>query len=433
MRRILFYGVFICLLRVNQLHAADADRMDVPVEVPKKWASGTFESPRRLNVPAGAAISVIARVEKARFLAVSPNGDLLVSQPSEGRILLVREEGGDANVYELVKGLRLPHGMVFHRVGETLYLYVSESNQICRFRYSGSGMSADDREAIIRDLPDGSSSELNGAYGHQLKNITIGPDNKLYMAIASASNANPEDTQSEPIRCAIYSYDLDGKNGRLVASGIRNAEGLDFVPGTNELWATVNNRDNIRFPFRKSFDGIGGNDFGALLPAYVDDHPPDEFIHVKQGANYGWPFANPNPDNGLDSMPFDPDYENNRDWSRFPENRFTRIDKGLQAHSAALGFSFLQSSNVPDPYRHGAVIAYHGSWNRTRKTGYKVVFFPWMVNGRPGGQVDLVKGWLDDATQKFWGRPVDVVPDVRGSLIISDDFSGTLYRLKLAK
>lgn len=132
-------------------------------------------------------------------------------------------------------------------------------------------------------------------------------------------------------------------------------------------------------------------------------------------------------------MPFDPDYETNRNWSLFPETSFTRIDKGIPAHSAPLGFSFLQETKVPVPYRDGAVVALHGSWNRTRKTGYKIIFFPWLPSGEPGAQVDLVTGWLDDETQRAWGRPVDIVPDLEGNLLISDDDSGTIYKLSLGR
>jgi glucose/arabinose dehydrogenase len=129
--------------------------------------------------------------------------------------------------------------------------------------------------------------------------------------------------------------------------------------------------------------------------------PPDEFIHVKEGANYGWPLANPNPDKGLDRMPFDPDYDTNRSWSRLPESTFTRIDKGIPAHSAPLGLSFLQATKVPAAYRNGAVVALHGSWNRSRKTGCKIIFFPWLSNGQPGIQADLVTGWLNDELNGF--------------------------------
>jgi hypothetical protein len=105
-------------------------------------------------------------------------------------------------------------------------------------------------------------------------------------------------------------------------------------------------------------------------------------------------------------MPFAPNYKTNPDWSKYPEGIFTRIDKGIQAHSAALGITFFQDSKTPEPFREGIAITLHGSWDRSRKTGYKVIFFPWQ-GGRPGKQIDLVAGWLDDKSQKIWGRPVD--------------------------
>jgi glucose/arabinose dehydrogenase len=408
-------------------------QVPVKVEVSEKWRTAPFDRERVLNVPAGATISVLARVSKARFLALSPNGDVLVSQPSRGKILLIRQSSpSEVGVYELISGLRLPHGMVFHRIGDTLYLYISESNKIGRFIYSNQPLQRKNEQIVVPNLPDRSSPNLGGAYGHELKNITIGPDQKLYVDIASATNADPADTRSDPLRCAIYRYDLDGGNRELVARGIRNAEGLAFVPGTNELWAVVNERDNIRYPFRSGWDGHRTSDYGRLMQSYVDEHPPDEFIHVREGANYGWPFANPNPDKGLDHMPFDPDYETNPEWSRVPESSFTRIDKGMPAHSAPLGFSFLQGTKVPLPYRNGAVIALHGSWNRSRKTGYKIIFFPWLPNSKPGPQVDMVTGWLNDETQQVWGRPVDVIPGRDGDLLISDDESGTIYKLSFA-
>ena len=122
--------------------------------------------------------------------------------------------------------------------------------RISRFVYSNDSLARVNEEIVVPNLPDRSSPDLGGAYGHELKNIAIGPDQKLYVDIASATNADPSDTRSDPIRSAIYRYDLDGKNRKLIATGIRNAEGLDFLPGTNELWAVVNERDNIRYPFK---------------------------------------------------------------------------------------------------------------------------------------------------------------------------------------
>jgi glucose/arabinose dehydrogenase len=406
----------------------------VRVEVPKVWKYEPFNRERMLNVPAGARISVLARVREARFLAVSPEGAILVSQPDRGKIVLIKaSRSAEPAIDDLISGLRLPHGMIFESIGGKLYLYVSESNQISRFVYSQGQALKASQEIVLPNLPDRSSSNLGGIYGHELKNIAIGPDRKLYVDIASATNANPADTTSDPVRSAIYRCDLDGRNLQLFARGIRNAEGLAFVPGTNVLWAVVNERDNIRYPFRNGWQGSRKSDYGRVLPSYVDDHPPDEFIEVREGANYGWPFVNPNPDKGLNNMSFDPDFENNPDWSRFPPDAFRRIDKGIQAHSAPLGLSFLQNSKVPLPFRNAAVTALHGSWNRTRKTGYKVIIFPWLANGKPGQQADLVSGWLNDESQRAWGRPVDVVPDLDGNLLISDDASGTIYRLSFAR
>jgi glucose/arabinose dehydrogenase len=406
----------------------------VEVEVPEMYRTPPFDRKRMLRVPEGAKISVLTRVEKARFLAVGPQGELLVSQPSKGKILLVKQTGAsEIKVTELISRLRLPHGMAFQRIGDKLYLYAGESNRISRFVYSDDSVVRATEEVVVPDLPDSSSPNLGGAYGHELKNIIIGPDQKLYVDIASATNADPSDTRSDPIRSAIYRYDLDGKNRKLISTGIRNAEGLGFRPGTNELWAVVNERDNVRYPFNGKRGGYQASDYGRLITSYIDDHPPDEFIHVKEGANYGWPFANPNPDQGLDRMPFDPDYDTNRDWSKYPESSFTRVDKGIPAHSAPLGFSFLAGAKVPVRYRDGAAVALHGSWDRSRKTGYKIIFFPWLPAGEPGAQADLVTGWLDDETQQVWGRPVDVVPDREGNLLISDDYSGTIYKLSFRR
>lgn len=131
---------------------------------------------------------------------------------------------------------------------------------------------------------------------------------------------------------------------------------------------------------------------------------------------------------GLTNMPLDPDYDNNRDWTQFPQSTFTRASKGIQAHSAPLGFSFLHDASVPAAYRNSAVVALHGSWNRSAPTGYKVVLFPWGSDGTPGTQIDFVRGWID-TSGTVWGRPVDVVPDRTGNILISDDRSGTIYRL----
>ena len=384
-----------------------------------------FNVERHLNVPPSFSISVYARISGARFMAVAPSGDLLVSQPGTGKVLLVRPTGNDDPlIYEFATGLRRPHDIVFHTIGPTTYVYIAETHQINRFIYRPGDTAAHDREIVVANLPDSSSPELRGAYGHELKNIALDANDKLYVSIASTCNACLEDTVSDPVRGSIYQYSADGGGGRLFARGLRNAEGLAFVPGTTDLWVVVNNRDQIPYPFN---DGSGN--YGQLVADYIDDHPPEEFTRVRDGGNYGWPFCNPNPDtaSGLDDMPFDQDYEFNRD-GHVDCAGMDRIDKGIQAHSAPLGLTFLQGTAFPSHYREGAVVGLHGSWNRQRKTGYKVIYYPWQ-NARPGEQVELVSGWLNEDTQEVWGRPVDVAVDLAGDLLISDDYSGTIYKL----
>lgn len=397
------------------------------VAVPSTMRTSPFDVERYLNVPPNFSISVYARIGNARFMAIAPNGDLLVSQPGAGKVLLVRSQtGGDPVISDFVTGLRKPHDIVFHTIGATTYVYIAETHQINRFIYNLGDTTAHDRQVVITGLPDSSTPELQGAYGHELKNIALDANHKLYVSIASTCNACLSDTTSNPVRGAIYQYDADGNNRRLFAQGLRNAEGLAFVPGTNDLWVVVNNRDEIRYPFN---DSTG--QYGRVIPAYVDNHPPEEFTRVRDGGNYGWPFCNPNPDTagGLDNMPFDRDYEFNQG-GQVNCDAMDRISKGIQAHSAALGLTFLHNTLFPSLYRQGAVTGLHGSWNRQQRTGYKVAYFAMdNVAQTPGNQIDLVSGWLNSATQDVWGRPVDAVVDQEGNLLISDDYSGTIYKL----
>jgi glucose/arabinose dehydrogenase len=411
-------------------NAPPAASVSVKVQVPASMRAAPFDVDRYLTVPPNFAIAVYARISNARFMAVAPNGDLLVSQPNTGKVLLVRaNSSGATTVSDFATGLRRPHDIVFHTVNGTSYVYIAETHQINRFRYATGDTTAHDRQIVVANLPDSSTPELGGAYGHELKNIALDSNHKLYVSIASTCNACLEDTVSNPLRGAIYQYNADGSGGRLFARGLRNAEGLAFLPGTNDLWAVVNNRDNIAYPFHNDWNGDGSDDYGKVLQSYVDNHPPEEFTRVRDGGNYGWPFCNPNPDTaaGLNLMPFDRDVQFNAD-GHVDCGAIDRINKGIQAHSAPLGLSFLQGTNFPGPYRAGAVTGLHGSWNRATLTGYKVAYFPWdSATQTPGAQQDLVSGWLVGSSR--WGRPVDAVVDQQGALLISDDYSGTIYRL----
>lgn len=396
------------------------------LSVPDALKQGAFTTERYLNIPPGFRISLFALVPVARFMAVAPNGDILVSQPGLGQVTLLRpaSNGAVPQGFTFVSGLQSPHDMVFHTISGTTYIYISEKNQINRFRYVSGDTAGRDRQVIIKGLPNSSTPELHGTYAHELKNIALDGDDQLYVSIASSCNVCAEDTTSNPVRGAIYRYNADGTGGRLFARGLRNTEGVRFLPGTNTLWAVVNNRDQVAYPAQDST----GN-YGHVYWGYVDDHPPDLFTAVRDGGNYGWPFCNSNPDQAFDHMPFDLDLDTNRD-GHVDCSNMDVPSKGIQAHSAPLGLHFLRDTLFAQPYREGAVIPLHGSWDRSSRTGYKVAYFPWStLTQLPGAQIDLVTGWLDDASQNAWGRPVAAVADKTGGLLISDDAAGAIYRL----
>lgn len=400
--------------------------------VPPALAQAPFDQPRNLLVPPGFGIRLWARVTKARFMAVAPNGDVLVSVPSTGKIVLLRDRPNDIpQQFDFAGDMRNPHDMVFHQIGDITYLYVAESNRITRSVYRAGDIATATRETIIDGLPDNSTPELRGSYGHELKNIALSPDHRLFVSIASTCNACVEDTNSDPVRGAIYEYSADGKNPRLFARGLRNAEGLDFLPGTTTLWVTVNNRDEVRVPIDADVDGDGQNDRGKLIPSFVDENPPELFTSLRDGGNYGWPYCNSIPSASMSTLDVMPDYELNRDNSVIQCSGVDRVAKGLRAHSAPLGFSFLNASNVPVAYRSGAAVAQHGCWNCTSlRAGYKVSYFPFDAIGNAGPEMDLVTGFVTHPDERIlWGRPVDVVPDINGNLLISDDYADAIYQL----
>jgi glucose/arabinose dehydrogenase len=413
---------------MTRLAAASA----VPVNVAADLAAEPFDVPRELRVPAGFAIDVWARANNARFIAVAPDGDVLVSQPAQGSITLFRPRAtGSPEAITYARGLNQPHDMVFHVLNGRMYLYLAEANRVTRYEYQEDALALPSGQVIVKNLP---TRRLAGEpeYRHPLKNLALS-GNTLFVSIGSSTNANPADLEQEPKRAAIHAYDADApeqdaRNGRLYASGLRNAVGLAIAPDTGALWVTVNERDETLYPFHDSWTGGSGDDYGKEIQSFVDDYPAEEIIEVQEGAHYGWPFCNPNPAGGFDDMPFDNDVETNPAGERFDcQADAAPITKGIQAHTAPLGLSFWAAV-------HGGpldtlVVALHGSWNRAVLAGYKVISFPYR-GGSLGSEQDLVSGWVTDAQSgEYWGRPVDAVPLDDDSLLISDDYSGTIYRL----
>lgn len=392
----------------------------VTIEVPEGAGAPPFDQPRTVTVPPGFGMRIVARIPTARFLAETPEGDLLVSRPAVGEIYRIVD--GEAQV--LASGLTKPHDLVFTEINGQTYLYVAEEERISRAPWTP-GITSRALEVLVDNLPGNSLPELQGTYGHALKNIAI-KDDTLFVSIASATNADPADILADPVRGAVYAYTLDGDGGRLYATGIRNAEGLAIHPRTGDLWVAINHRDNVRYPLQD-----GRYPYKELVQEYVNDNPPEPFTRVREGGNYGWPYCNPTAANGIDDMPYVVDVDHNEGETTLDCSSLDRIDKGLPAHSAPLGLSFWTGANVPAAYRDSAVIGLHGCWNCSEPRGYNVTRLAMRADGSFEDPVDLVSGFLTDptTTSSVWGRPVDVIPNRAGNLYISDDYAGAVYEL----
>jgi glucose/arabinose dehydrogenase len=245
--------------------------------------------------------------------------------------------------------------------------------------------------------------------------------------IGSAFNASTIDVKGNPPRASIVSYSPSGTDMRVVATGVRNGEGLSFAPD-GVLWTAINERDSIPYPFHDSYGGLS-DAYGHLIQAYINEHPPDELVAVNPGRDVGWPYCNPDPRHGLADMGFDDDVQNNPGGTRLDCARLRPINRGLPAHSAPLGFHFLQGSSLPARWTHGAVVAVHGSWDREPPRAPAVLWLPWSSSSRTlGAPVTLISGFQSPNGSR-WGRAVDALPGPDGALYVSDDAAGAIYRL----
>ncbi len=311
----------------------------------------------------------------------SPEGAMVLSDQGGGRVFILPDQNRDGVADEQIifaQGLRRPHGLAF-RDG---YLYIALENQVIRLRWQGGAAAQGNPEVIIPDLPTG---------GHGTRTIGFGPDGKLYLAVGSSCNSCVEQDER---RAAIFQYNPDGSGGRLYARGLRNAVGFVWGPNSNNLWATNNGRDNLG-----------------------DDLPPETLNLVGEGNDFGWPYCH----NG--QIP-DPQLA-----SRGSCDQVTKPAVEFQAHSAPLGLAFYTGQTFPADYHGDLFIAFHGSWNRTVPTGYKVVRVQFQ-NGQPTGTVtDFITDWLPSGSRTAWGRPVDLSTGPDGSLYLTDDALGVVYRI----
>ena len=328
-------------------------------------------------------------------MAFAPDGILFASMPSTAGLYNGRSGGAvfalpdldrDGEVDEVrtvLSGLsNLPHGLAFHDG----YLYLAEELVVSRYLYRGNG-DLGSREVIVDNLPPRPDPPGDD---HVSRTIAFSPSQKMYVSAGSSCNVCEESNQR---RAAITEYNPDGSGERVFAQGLRNAVGLVFHPVTGEMWVTENGRDWLG-----------------------DNLPPDEINIAQQGRHYGWPHCYGN-------RISDPAFNN--------PGRCTSTEESvhdIQAHSAPLGLRFIDSSQFPAEWQGDLLVAYHGSWNRTEPTGYKVVRMD-VEGSRIVAEEDFISGWLLSSGSSA-GRPVDLIfgPD-DGALYISDDKAGVIYRV----
>jgi glucose/arabinose dehydrogenase len=421
---------------VRRAHSSTRVRFaSVTLTVPPGTGGEPFDVPRKLTLPVGWTATVWARVSDARFAVWTPQHDLLVSSSESGRVVELipgRNPSGPARLRVLISGLTGPQGLAFDTLKGARVLYVAESDEIDRYVWKRTG-TVGARTVVVSGLPD---TDPTGDDVHRAKSIAIGPDHTIYVTAGSASNATPVTPGESPPRATILSVRPDGSDLRVFASGVRNGEGLSFAPdGT--LWTAVNERDEIAFPFHRPYESIS-EAFGRTIPAYVANHPPDELARLLPGRNLGWPYCDPDPDGKpgvagsplrYADLPFNPDAQTNPGGSVFDCATLAPIERGLPAHSAPLGFHFLEGSAIAAPWAHGAVVAVHGSWDREPPRAPAVLWLPWESPRRTLGEsIPLVSGFQLPSGER-WGRPADAVVGPEGALYVTDDTAGAVYRI----
>ncbi|HEX5578401.1 MAG TPA: gluconolaconase [Candidatus Limnocylindria bacterium] len=382
-----------------------AGLVPVTVQVTDDLAQAPFDEPRQALVPSGWTLSVWARIPKARLATWTPDGNLLVSIPSTGRVAILKPTGAGPQEEVLLDGLDQPHGLTF--AGRTLY--VAESDQIDAYDYADGAVT--NRRTIAANLPDAKSPDLRGAYSHALKSVAVGADGAVYFSIGSTGNVSANDRDANPPRATIMQIPPGGGPARPFATGVRNGTGLAIAPD-GSVWSAVNNRDNVANPQN-----------GQVETDYVNTHPPESVARLTPRRELGWPYCNP--DGGPANLPLIRDVQTNADGAKLDCASLPPIEQSLGAHAAPLGMTFTKGM-LPAPYANGALIGVHGSWNRQPPYAPEVAFFPW--SGHLGDKQTLVGGFqADDGTR--WGRPVGAVAGPDGAVYITDDYADAIYRL----
>ncbi|MHC5543657.1 PQQ-dependent sugar dehydrogenase, partial [Singulisphaera rosea] len=348
------------------------------------------------KAPEGFKVTEFAtKLTNPRVIITAPNGDLFIAESQPGRVKVLRDADGDGTpelneVY--AQGLRQPFGIAFYPPGPNpTHVYVANTDSVVRFPYKAGDTKANAApETIVADIPGG--GRLTGG-GHWTRDVIFSGDGQR-MFVSVGSKSNVDDNEGEKRRAEILAFKPDGSGETIFATGIRNAVGLAIHPTTGQLWASVNERD-----------GLGDH----LVPDYV--------THVEEGGFYGWPWY------------YIGDHLDPRHSGKHPELKGKVIvpDVILQSHSASLDMTFYTGTAFPKEYHLDGFAAEHGSWNRERRTGYKVIRIP-MRDGKATGEYeDFLVGFVTPEGN-VWGRPVGVTVAKDGALLVTDDGSGTVWR-----
>ena len=342
------------------------------------WA----DAASRLSTLPGFKVSVYASdLNNPRGMALSPDGNLFVCDMRGGRVLELLDPGQTGTSTQtriVIDGLTTPHSLAFYQG----FLYVAETDRLARFTLEDRQLSKADGQTVVEFPPGGR---------HFTRTLAIGPDGKFYISIGSTCDVCIE---TDRRYASICRCDPDGSQFEVFAVGLRNAVGLAFRPGTQDLWASVNGRDYLG-----------------------QDLPPETFDLIEQNKDYGWPYsyslrgkAVPDPDFGQYGVL----------QTGYPVFEY-------QAHAAPLGITFYTGDAFPAKFKQGLFICFHGSWNRDIPVGYKVVFVPLKGERRAGKPRDFLWGFLQGA--EHIGRPVDVLTGPKGELFVSDDRWGRIFKV----
>jgi glucose/arabinose dehydrogenase len=340
----------------------------------------------QIKMPAGFSISVYAEVQGARSMVMSPSGILFVGTQRPGSVFAVKDIDGDYiadKKWTLTTGMNNPNGVAIKNGA----LYVAEINKVTKFPDIEKNIDNPGKGEVIYD-------KFPTEWAHGWKYIAFGPDGKLYVPVGSPVNIGiPDDRHA-----AIFRMNDDGTGLEKFASGIRNTVGFTWHPTTKEMWFTDNGRDML----------------GDDVPFCELNHAP------KAGMNFGFPYFH-------SGTIKDPQFGGEHQASEF-----TPPAQNLGPHVAPLGLKFYTGKMFPNEYKNELFIAEHGSWNRSKKIGYRVSLVK-MKDGKAAGYETFASGWLDENAQRAWGRPVDVLLLADGSMLVSDDVAGVIYRITYKK